>query len=326
MAIFVKTAPSASTDNVIQPTGPTIIPLIIRGAVGQTANLTEWQDSNSVVNALVNVDPATLAIFYVTRTSVNVSGTTNAIRGDATAAPASAPAANTSYRGIQAFANTLAGMSSDMSAAGVNLVALNAVAQHAANVNLAILRGVQVTANHQSAATVALSHGLSTGINNTGGGVITTGVGFNIAAPGASGGSTYTNVQGIDVQNQGNALIANSFGIRIRAQSGSTVQNVGLMIDGGRNQFNASAATQIPLVLQGFAAHSTSIFHVQNSGGGAIFVVGQNTIGAFGATPVGQRVGASAAGIAAIVDANAQAAIAALQAALNTLGFVTAPA
>jgi hypothetical protein len=48
--------------------------------------------------------------------------------------------------------------------------------------------------------------------------------------------------------------------------------------------------------------------------------------GVFGAAAVAQQTGASAAGIAAIVDPNAAAAVAALQTALANLGFVTSPA
>ncbi len=53
---------------------------------------------------------------------------------------------------------------------------------------------------------------------------------------------------------------------------------------------------------------------------------GDNKIGLFGAAPVVQQVGASAAGLAAIVDPNAKAALTALQTALANLGLVTSPA
>lgn len=49
-------------------------------------------------------------------------------------------------------------------------------------------------------------------------------------------------------------------------------------------------------------------------------------IGFFGATAVVKQTGASAAGIAAITDANAKAAVSALQTALANLGLVTSPA
>lgn len=41
----VLLAPSASSRNVIQPTGPTVVPLTVKCAAGQTANLQEWQSS-----------------------------------------------------------------------------------------------------------------------------------------------------------------------------------------------------------------------------------------------------------------------------------------
>lgn len=83
----------------------------------------------------------------------------------------------------------------------------------------------------------------------------------------------------------------------------------------------------IALRVRGAPAQVVAIFSVQTDGGStSVFDVGPDTIGAFGATPVTKRTGASAAGIAAVTDANAKAALTAIQAALNTLGFITAPA
>lgn len=50
------------------------------------------------------------------------------------------------------------------------------------------------------------------------------------------------------------------------------------------------------------------------------------TIGFLGTVPVVRQAGASAAGIAAITDANAKAAVSALQSALAALGLITSPA
>ncbi len=42
-------APGSSTRNVVQPSGPTVVPFICKGAVSQTGDFQEWQDSNGVV-------------------------------------------------------------------------------------------------------------------------------------------------------------------------------------------------------------------------------------------------------------------------------------
>ncbi len=52
----IKKAPSASADNVIQPTTSTVIPLTAKGAASQSANLQEWQDSSGNVLASIEAD------------------------------------------------------------------------------------------------------------------------------------------------------------------------------------------------------------------------------------------------------------------------------
>jgi hypothetical protein len=58
------------------------------------------------------------------------------------------------------------------------------------------------------------------------------GAALNVATPVIGAGSAVTTMRGILVANQGNAAIANAYGIRISAQSGATTTNVGLWNDG----------------------------------------------------------------------------------------------
>lgn len=51
---FVVEGPTASTDNVIQPTGAAVVPLTVQGFAGQTADLQQWQDSAGAVLAKVD--------------------------------------------------------------------------------------------------------------------------------------------------------------------------------------------------------------------------------------------------------------------------------
>lgn len=62
-------APATSTRNVVQPTGPAVVPLVARGAVSQTGSLQEWQDSAGTalasVNATGDITAASLRSSYV---------------------------------------------------------------------------------------------------------------------------------------------------------------------------------------------------------------------------------------------------------------------
>lgn len=51
----ISPTPSSSATNVIQPTGPTIVPLTLRGAVSQSADLLEFQDSSSNISMFINI-------------------------------------------------------------------------------------------------------------------------------------------------------------------------------------------------------------------------------------------------------------------------------
>lgn len=66
-------------------------------------------------------------------------------------------------------------------------------------------------------------------------------------------------------------------------------------------------------------------FSFDASAGTKLGATGQK-VGFLGATPVVRQAGASATGIAAVLDANAKAALTALQAALAAYGLVTSPA
>jgi hypothetical protein len=54
LATTVILAPAASARNVIQPTGATVIPLVVKGTVSQSANLQEWQDTSANIKASIS--------------------------------------------------------------------------------------------------------------------------------------------------------------------------------------------------------------------------------------------------------------------------------
>ena len=95
----------------------------------------------------------------------------------------------------------------------------------------------------------------------------------------------------------------------------------------GRNTVQPAADADAGLILKGHSAtQSAAVLDVQTSAGASTLQVVHDKIGAFSAPPVVQQVGASAAAIAGITDANAKAAVSALQTALANLGWVTSPA
>lgn len=87
-----------------------------------------------------------------------------------------------------------------------------------------------------------------------------------------------------------------------------------------------------PIVVQATPSQTGSLIEYLDTGGNILHEVGSNgslgsgTVGFLGTAPVAQQIGASAAAIAAITDANAKAAISALQTALAAFGLVTSPA
>jgi hypothetical protein len=51
---FVTTTPATSTRNVVQPTSPSVTPLVVQAAANQSADLLQWQDSTGKVMASVS--------------------------------------------------------------------------------------------------------------------------------------------------------------------------------------------------------------------------------------------------------------------------------
>ncbi len=77
LANAVILAPAASTRNVIQPTGAAAVPLIVKGASGQSVSLQEWQDSTGSVRVLLNAtgDITMLGSLNVANQAVRIGST-----------------------------------------------------------------------------------------------------------------------------------------------------------------------------------------------------------------------------------------------------------
>jgi hypothetical protein len=161
------------------------------------------------------------------------------------------------------------------------------------------LFGIQANANHQSTDTGVSATGVSGAVNKN------------------STGTLATAVAGLFQVNNNNATgnITSAYGIRVSSptKTGNIPTCRGINI---QNQGGAGVTTAIGLLIDAQSGAGTNI----------ALQVGAGNEGFFGATPVAQQTGASAAGIAAITDANAKAAVQALQTALANLGFVTSPA
>ncbi len=84
VAALVTLAPASSARNVIQPTGAAVVPLVVKGAASQSANIQEWQNSaGTVLNAISaggvlnfntnNVDPVTAPLSSIFRSSADAA-------------------------------------------------------------------------------------------------------------------------------------------------------------------------------------------------------------------------------------------------------------
>lgn len=90
-----------------------------------------------------------------------------------------------------------------------------------------------------------------------------------------SGSCTFSAVAGLMVQNQGSAhgtnglTITNSYGVRVKLQSGAATKSWGIVSEGGECQIITGAATNKGLTIVANAAQSVNCFEIQNSGGAA---------------------------------------------------------
>jgi hypothetical protein len=73
---YITRSPSSSSRNTIQATSSTIVPLTIRGAVGQTANLQEWVEdtgSSQIVRARISANGSFSTLGYFSVGSISPS-------------------------------------------------------------------------------------------------------------------------------------------------------------------------------------------------------------------------------------------------------------
>ena len=122
-------------------------------------------------------------------------------------------------------------------------------------------------------------------------------------------------------------LNANSNAVSVSINSATGVNEGFLGRDGGSGGMIVEAVAGNLVLATGGSAGDVLLYGSGAGKGVKIASAPGNTLASFfGAPVVGQQVGASAAGIASIADANAKAAVGALQAALAALGIVTSPA
>lgn len=92
-------APAAAGRNVISPTDPAVVPLIEKGAAGQTADLEQWQSSAAAVLSSVAANGGVdLATTLAGRLRASAAGT--GLNGNAPVAKAAAIAAPTVPGGL----------------------------------------------------------------------------------------------------------------------------------------------------------------------------------------------------------------------------------
>lgn len=143
------------------------------------------------------------------------------------------------------------------------------------------LRGVYALYTHTGNGTVANGYGLVAQIQtNTGTtGVITNAAAFQILAPSrTSGTNTITSLVGVNIGNQGNSFITNSYGLYIQGQSGSATLNYAIFTNTGLNELNDQlfvdgSADRIQLIVQAHSTQTTNLQEWQNSAGTTLMSV-----------------------------------------------------
>ena len=180
---------------------------ILRGAASQTANLTEWQNSGGTILANIGAT-GELGVGMSSSTASAI----NAFKSDAGTA------------NINAMGFTVR-KSSGATSGNINGVSGN----------------TQVIAG-ASAATAGIVSGLSTSVTLTGSGAnaasasIVSGLRVGSPALTAPISITSSRLYGINILDQGNALLATSTGLRIEDQTGSTTNNYAIYTNAGLNR------------------------------------------------------------------------------------------
>lgn len=88
-----------------------------------------------------------------------------------------------------------------------------------------------------------------------------------------SSGRTAAESHGLQVDiPDGPQYISVIYGIRVQSQTGGGV-SYGISVEGGNNQFLAGAATEVPMLVKGFASQSANLLEVRNSSGTLLHAV-----------------------------------------------------
>ncbi len=221
-------APATSARNVIQPTGAAVVPLTLKGAASQTANLHEWQDSaGSVLAKLTNTGN------LVVDTNTLVVDATNNVVGVGVAAPSSLAKLHV-YRNDSVISGLKYGALSQVDAKGLTTVSERTHAYMAYIADAAGVANKTITAMSRSGTTVtvtATAHGFANG--------------DQIAIYGV----THT----FDVEVNGRWVVANAaantFDITVTGLSSGTYTSGGTATN--RPMMTAFAATVAPAVARG---------------------------------------------------------------------------
>lgn len=222
-----------------------VVPLNVRGAASQSANLTEWMNSSGTVQAAVGADGSasfgaalqTAYQLYVGRTTT-LATADNGLGGVLTIVPASPPAANIVYGGVQVTAQIGSGVAVSMVNATVKGARL--YGQHNGNVAAGTILGLDALAQNTSTSgsVVSAEAGRFAYGATVAGASITNGYGVRVLAPGVVG--TIGNAYGVHIANQGAANVTTSYGIVVAAQSGSSTASYAIFTNGGRVRFDAT--------------------------------------------------------------------------------------
>ena len=245
----------------------TTIPLTVKGAASQSANLQEWRNSAGTV--LANVQPAG---------KLDVGGANGVKMG----------AANDEALNVTAY------VSSVDNHANVATGTFTFSDGRGTGTPSAIGLQILSTSSHFGTATGGTNTGLYANVRQNSAQPLANLYGMNFYAPYATGAGTVSNGVGINVQSFVGAAAAvttlkginivtpsvntdgsvtNDYGIYIGNQNQGKTLNYAVYSEGGTMFFNSGAATVVPLVLKGAASQTANLLEWQNSTGGSLAII-----------------------------------------------------
>ena len=248
-------AVQASTTLLIQPGDASYVPLIIKGASSQSANLAEWQDSSGT--PLLSVTgTGVLDHDYISSDVTN----TNTAHDLDIIYNAGATTITQFLKGFDCF--LVLNGSGGTSGIGRPIGFSTTVDNRQSSGTVGVMQGANFNAINRGAGAINESFGqtMATAVHGTGN--INVAHGILVSPPTFTSSGVITTMKAIEIRNQGNAVITTATALNILDQSGATT-NFAIRTNAGNIVFNEGG-------------DASTDFRVESSNYDALFIDGGN--------------------------------------------------